>query len=446
MVAIRGESHSLWGSARARVRRAVTEISRAVARDEPAPSISETTLISEFVTATRGAESPAEALRIAVATLGAVFGAESALLLEKGSTGEYRGASATLPADGFLLGRLRAHASPLPLSTGDYETLLRWAAEHRPAQLAEIETLKTIAARIAVPVRTKDEILGVLLLGPRAAGVEYGIVEKQVLRACANQLALMIENARLTARVVEQEKLRRDLALATEVQRRLLPDRPPDGHMAALAAVSLPARSVGGDYYDFIDVGDNRIGIALADVAGKGVAAALIMSVVQASLRILASEGDISMPQLAAKMNSFLHRSTASNSYATFFYAQIDERSRQLRYVNAGHLPPYLLRSSDLQELSAGGAVIGLFPHMSYEEATIDLQSGDVLVAFTDGVTEALNANDEEFGDERLKALLRRLVHLPVQEIASKISEELRTWITDTSQYDDLTFVVMKVN
>ena len=118
---------------------------------------------------------------------------------------------------------------------------------------------------------------------------------------CADQLALMIENARLTNRVVEQEKLRRDLALAAEVQKRLLPERPPTIALAALAAMSLPARTVGGDYYDFIDVGDSRIGIALADVAGKGVAAALIMSVVQASLRIISAEGEISLPRLAAQ-------------------------------------------------------------------------------------------------------------------------------------------------
>jgi sigma-B regulation protein RsbU (phosphoserine phosphatase) len=257
----------------------------------------------------------------------------------------------------------------------------------------------------------------------------------------------MIENGRLTSRVVEQEKLRRDLALAAEVQKRLLPDRPPDVSMATLAAVSLPARSVGGDYFDFIDLGDKRIGIALADVSGKGVAAALIMSSVQASLRILSSDTDISLPQLVAKMNRFLHQSTGSNKYATFFYAQIDERGRQLRYVNAGHLPPYLLRSaSAIQELSTGGAVIGLFPEMSYEEATIDLQPGDVLVAFTDGVTEAMNAGEEEFGEERLKELLRQVVHLPVNDVSARISEALKNWIKDAEQYDDLTFVVMKVS
>jgi sigma-B regulation protein RsbU (phosphoserine phosphatase) len=177
----------------------------------------------------------------------------------------------------------------------------------------------------------------------------------------------------------------------------------------------------------------------------------LIMSVVQASLRIIASEeGEVSLPRIAEKMNRFLHRSTAANSYATFFYAQVDERTRQLRYVNAGHNPPYLLRrvghASDIHELSTGGAVIGLFPQMSYSEATIDLQSADVLVAFTDGVTEALNTADEEFGEERLKALLGQIMHLPVNEIASRLADELRSWIKDAAQHDDLTFVVMKVN
>ena len=132
----------------------------------------------------------------------------------------------------------------------------------------------------------------------------------------------MIENARLTERVVEQEKVRRDLALAAEVQKRLLPDQPPQVEVAELAALSLPARTIGGDYYDFIDVGDRRIAIALADVSGKGVAAALIMSVVQASLRIIASEGEVSLPQLAQRLNRYLYKSTPSNKYATFFYAQ----------------------------------------------------------------------------------------------------------------------------
>jgi sigma-B regulation protein RsbU (phosphoserine phosphatase) len=220
----------------------------------------------------------------------------------------------------------------------------------------------------------------------------------------------------------------------------------------------LPARSIGGDYYDFLDVGEQRIGIALADIAGKGIAAALIMAVVQASLRVIAAEEGVSLPALAAKMNAFLYRSTGSSSYATFFYGQIDEKGRQLRYVNAGHNPPYLLRRVDappagsadfpqahIEELAAGGMVLGLFPQASYEEATVDLRPGDVLVVFTDGVTEALNPQEEEFGEERLKELLRHVVHLPVDEISSRISQAMKDWIQDAEQFDDLTFLVMKV-
>ena len=217
-----------------------------------------------------------------------------------------------------------------------------------------------------------------------------------------------------------------------------------------MAALSIPARSVGGDYYDLLELGDDRTGIGLADVAGKGVPAALIMSVVQATLRVLSAEPAISLSDLVAKMNHFLYRSTGSSSYATFFYAQVDQRELKLRYVNAGHNPPYVLRvdgaSMAVEELSVGGTVIGMFPQAQYEEGVVDLRSGDVLMVFTDGVPEALNPNDEEFGEERLKCVLRQVVSLPVEEMLRRISQELKDWIQDAPQYDDLTFILMKVS
>lgn len=185
----------------------------------------------------------------------------------------------------------------------------------------------------------------------------------------------------------------------------------------------------------------------MADVAGKGIAAALVMSVVQASLRSLAETGGPSLADLASKMNRLLHRSTGTNSYATFFYAQFDEEKRQLRYVNAGHNPPFLLRSGgdSIEELSAGGTIIGMFPVARYEEAVVDLHPGDVLLAFTDGVSEAHDPKEDEFGEDRLKDLLRRTAHLPVREMSSKILDELKVWMADAEQFDDLTFIVMKV-
>jgi serine phosphatase RsbU (regulator of sigma subunit) len=456
MVAIRDQPQSAWQTARSSLRKALSGLSHVMTSASEAPAVSESALLADFVAATRRAESPREQLQIALATLRDRLGADSVLLMEKAPSGEYRCSESTpiappdgctLPGDGFLARRLASYRGPLPLTEGDLETLTRWADEARPERRTEVDTLKAVGARLAAALRTKNEILGMLVLGPASNRTEYDASETSVLNACAAQFALMVENSRLTSRLIDQERLRRDLALAAEVQKRLLPDAPPPLATAALAGISLPARSIGGDYFDFIDVGNKRIGIALADVAGKGVAAALIMSSLQASLRILSSDGDLSLPQLAAKMNRFLHQSTNANSYATFFYAQIDESGRRLRYVNAGHLPPYLLRSaSSIQELATGGAVIGLFPQMTYEEGTVDLQPGDVLVAFTDGVTEAMNASDEEFGEERLKEILRQVVHLPVNEIAAGISQALKSWIKDAAQYDDLTFVVMKVS
>ena len=149
-------------------------------------------------------------------------------------------------------------------------------------------------------------------------------------------------------------------------------------------------------------------------------------------------------------MNRFLYPSTGANKYATFFYAQFEESGRQLRYVNAGHNPPFLMRRTgadvEITELTAGGTVLGLFPEVKYEDAAIDLQPGDVLLAFTDGVTEAHNAEGEEFGEERLKDLLRGTAGSSAEEISTRLAERMTGWIAGTEQYDDLTFVVVAVN
>jgi predicted permease len=466
MLAIRNEPGSAWRLTKESLGEAFKGVSRAMSTGEPPES--RVDIVSDLAAAARGAGSYREAFDRALATLRAHLRAASATLLEK-SGDEYRqiaasvpegdaghSTSMTLPSEGFLVKRLRWYAHPLPFTPGDLTWWTAWADGRSPAEASEVRALTAAGLRMAIALRARDEIVGILLLGEPRERSAYDEADRRALRQCADQLTMMIENARLTVRVVEQEKLRRDVALAAEVQKRLLPERPPQPASAALAAVSLPARSVGGDYYDFLELGDQRIGIALADVAGKGVAAALIMAVVQASLRIVAADGTTSLPELAAKINGFLHRATQSNSYATFFYAQLDERSRQLRYVNAGHNPPYLIRSiapsqeggsddAEIRELNVGGTVLGLFPQMTYEEATVDLRPGDVLVAFTDGVTEALNAAEEEFGETRLKDLLRHVIDLPAAEISARIAEELRTWIRATDQYDDLTFIVMKV-
>jgi sigma-B regulation protein RsbU (phosphoserine phosphatase) len=310
--------------------------------------------------------------------------------------------------------------------------------------------LRQIGAALVVRLAVKHEISGLLFIGPPIGRSAYSAVAKRLLRGVSAQFAMMIENSRLTDRIVEQERLRRELQLAAEVQMRLFPQNSTDSATLQLFGVCLPARGVGGDYYDFLHLDSRRIGIALADVTGKGIAAALLMSVVQASLRSLAGNGGISLAELAARMNHLLYRSSGPSSYATFFYAEIDEDKRLLRYVNAGHNPPLLLRyghavsAERIEELSIGGTVIGLFPQSRYEEATVELRAGDVLMAFTDGVSEAMNPAEEEFGEERLRDALTRHSHLPVNEMTSQLLQELKQWMSDAAQHDDLTFVLMK--
>ena len=445
MVAIRDTPGSMWQDAQHKLRAVVREWSAA---DEPA-AVPLGTLITDFASALRTVSSVPEATQAALAALRERVRADSITLLEKSPGGDYRCETCSIAPDGFLLGRLRHYPHPLSLSRADFEAWLRWAREFRPQHCAEIQRLENTGARIAVPLRAKNETVGVLLLGAPEGRERYSSTEKDTLRGAADVFALMIENARLTERALEQEKLRRDLALAAEVQRRLLPPEPPRAGAATLAAMTLPARTVGGDYYDFIDLGRGAVGVAVADVSGKGIAAALLMSVVQASLRAIAAQPITSLSQLASKMNGFLFQSTGANKYATFFYAEIDKNGRRLRYVNAGHNPPYLTRRGEggveICELPAGGTVLGLFPEVQHEEAEIGLRPGDLLVAFTDGVPEALNPGGEEFGEDRLKALLRDGHGGTADEIASTLAARMREWIGSAEQHDDLTFIVATI-
>ena len=467
MVAIREQPPSVWRWARQRMQRAVRDIRQAVGGDDSGSDVSAADVLTAFVDAARSADSYSGALRAVLASVCEELHVESAALLERrdGSTAEYRclvaagaleTAAPVVAADGFLITRLRAYPLPLPFAPNELDALAEWAAVHRPDRLDEIRALAAAGVRLAVPLRTRSEILGVLLLGERPQRAGFSAHEKQVLRACADQFALMIENARLTDRVVEQETLRRDIALASDVQRRLLPEAPPRAECVEFRRDQRSRPPHRRRLLRFRRAARRRGSASRWPTCReKGVAAALIMSVVQASLRIISSEGDVPPPRLVARMNEFVYRSTPASKYATFFYAQLDEQRRQLRYVNAGHNAPYLLRAGrrstagsappEIEELSVGGTVVGMFPEMEYEEATVELCPGDVLLAFTDGVPEAHNPENEEFGEERLQQLLRQTAHLPANEISARLSDEMKDWIRDAEQYDDLTFIVMKV-
>jgi sigma-B regulation protein RsbU (phosphoserine phosphatase) len=378
-----------------------------------------------------------------------------------------------LTRDAFVVRRLQNLAMPLSVTAEDFDAWRRAfasePAEARAERERESATLRQLGAHLLVQIRIKNRIAGILSLGVRRMRHAYTQADAEMLMSVASQLALIIENARLAERMVAEERLRRELALAAEVQQRLFPARPPASTAAELAGFCQPARGVGGDYYDFLTFGNNQIGIAVADVSGKGISAALLMSNVQASLRSQALAHNSPGPHgtladLVAAMNRLLCASTGTASYVTFFYGQFDERTQQLTYVNAGHNPPLLIRDGGARaepvgqraqggvngahrnlRLDKGGMVVGLFEDVGYEEETIQLRTGDLLCAYTDGVTEAINAAGDEFGEARLQEILTASATLPAAKIRDEIVRHGQAWCMGVPQHDDLTFVILKV-
>ncbi|HKG23499.1 MAG TPA: SpoIIE family protein phosphatase, partial [Blastocatellia bacterium] len=261
--------------------------------------------------------------------------------------------------------------SPLPLIV-DLQERISWskskAASSEQAQLVAREraALRRLNSVLLVPFATKDQLLGIISLGPRLGDLPFSREDKQLLMAVAWQLAFAIQNARLVQEVAEEERLRHELKIATEVQQRLFPQVPPLVEHLELCGVCHPARGVGGDYYDFIELGRGKIGIAVADVAGKGMSAALLMSTVQASLRSQAPSVNGNLTQLVSSMNKLLHGSTGASSYATFFYAQFDEQTNLLTYINAGHNPPMLARANSIiKAQTASHSLSGAGEHLT---------------------------------------------------------------------------------
>lgn len=244
----------------------------------------------------------------------------------------------------------------------------------------------------------------------------------------------------------QKQRLDNEIAIARDVQDQLFPKELPSLPTLQVSAICRAARSVSGDYYDFIRLGPSRVGMALADISGKGIFAALLMAGLQASLRSQASEnGGLSPVDLVNKINRQIFLNTSDDRYATFFYAVYDADAKTLTYCNAGHLAPFFLTESGCQELSEGGTVVGLFEEFPYEQRTISVSPGSVLVVFSDGLTEPENVYGEEFGNERLKEEAIRLRHLPANSIAQALLSAAEQWAGTPEQADDMTVLVARM-
>jgi sigma-B regulation protein RsbU (phosphoserine phosphatase) len=321
-------------------------------------------------------------------------------------------------------------------------------------QLADDEeraALEKLRPELLLPLSLNDKVLGIMSLGPKRSEEPFSKADIRLLDLVAAQTGLALENGRLTeaigAEAAAREKRHRELELAREVQERLFPQEFPRLPGLDYAGACRPALGVGGDYYDFIRISDCGLAIAIGDVSGKGISAALLMATLRAFLRGQTIDRQTDLTAVIANLNRLVYESSAHNRYATFFFAVLDLSSRVLTYVNAGHNSPILFRAADAGDalrLDDGGSVVGLLPNGSWVQGQVMLEPGDLLVAFTDGVSEAMNASDEEWGEEGLMGAVQANRSAPAPVILEGIMTSADEFVAGFPQYDDMTLIVMR--
>ena len=297
---------------------------------------------------------------------------------------------------------------------------------------------------MAAPLQTKERIIGLLYVDSPFILREFTKDDLSLLTLMANVAAFRIENARLTEIEQAERIMKRDLAQAADIQQGMLPNRAPEIAGADLAGYNAACRTVGGDYFGFFQYPDDKVGLALGDVSGKGMPASLLMMALHARVQVLAEDPG-NLASFMTRLNKATCASCPSNRFITFFFSVFDVASGEVAYANAGHNPPIVVRADGSAEmLEGGGPVLGILPPAPYSEMHTRLDHGDILVLYSDGVTEANNTNYDEFGEERFIEVLREHRDRPAAAIVEAVTRALAEFASDAPQADDITLVVAK--
>lgn len=330
--------------------------------------------------------------------------------------------------------------------------LVGWVA--KTGQSVIVPDVRTDGRYVAARPSTRSELAAPLVLNGRTIGVfnlesdrldSYHEGQLELVGAFASQAAVAIERARLTRDLLERRRLEKELAIAREIQESFLPKQAPHIPGFDLAGTARAHDEVGGDYFDFIPVTDGRLGLAIADVSGKGIPAALIMAGFRMSL-LAEIRNDFSIRAVMRKVNSLLYESTDSDKFVTAFYGVLDVKNRVLIFSNAGHNPPMLLRNDGTWDhLHEGGVALGVLPEAQYDERPLALRPGDVLLLYTDGVSESISPDSEQFGEERLQKTILELRDRSANEIVEGVVAAVTEWSGGIRASDDLTLMVLKV-
>lgn len=305
--------------------------------------------------------------------------------------------------------------------------------------------LQEIGIRLLIPLRIGNETKGIVGVGDKIRGGEYSQTDTEFLSSLGNLAIVSLENARLFRDAIEKQKMEDELLIAREIQRGLLPSTLPSIPHFDIAAKTISSRQVGGDYYDIIKLDENRFIIAIGDVSGKGTPASLLMANLQATIRALVPFG-YPLTELTKRVNDLMCDNTSSGRFVTFFWGLLDAKVRTLRYVNAGHNPPFVFRTDGtVERLDRGGIILGVIRTIApYQDGEVAFNPGDVLVLFTDGVSEAMNDQSEEFGEPRLEQLAKENLGESPQTVLSRIVEAVQGHSRNLPQSDDITLLLLK--
>jgi serine phosphatase RsbU (regulator of sigma subunit) len=366
------------------------------------------------------------------------------LMMRDDSSEDLRVAVARLRDRVGEVGEIRVSRNVLDEVVMRGKSVLTSDAQHDPRFASGTVVLQGIRSVLAVPLGVADKVFGIIYADSPIAEGRFTEDHLKLLTTLASVAAIRVENARLLEAQLQQERLERELQLAMEIQQRFQPTAPPTVIGYELQGISFPCYEIGGDYYDFIERDDGRLVIALGDVSGKGTAAALLMSSLHAAVHAQAGSHETLVETISA-VNRYLADNIPPNRFVTLFYAELDPASGALSFLNAGHNPPLIVHAAGtVEQLASGGLPLGIKRDAEYREGRTQLQCGDILVIYSDGVTEAASPSGEEFGPTRLYEVVSRNIDASAAGVRDRIESALTKFSQGTQAADDITLVIVK--
>jgi serine phosphatase RsbU (regulator of sigma subunit)/pSer/pThr/pTyr-binding forkhead associated (FHA) protein len=304
--------------------------------------------------------------------------------------------------------------------------------------------ISNIHSAMCVPLWNNEEIIGVIYSDRIFLPEPFSDEDLRLLTLIANLAAVKIEDFERRESEKKAEEIRKQLELAAQIQRNFLPKESPKFEGFDIAGHNVPTYMVGGDYYDFIPLGPNRLGITIADVSGKGPSAAFHMVSFRTRLEVEAEPG-YDIQEMTARLNDFVHRKTDTNRFISFFFCELNNLTGELKFVNAGHNPPIVIkRKGKTERLGSCGLCLGMFPSEKYEAGSVTLDRGDLAVLYTDGITECRNEDNKEFGERRFVNIIKKNSKCSAEELLDRIFKELDVFTQEVDQMDDITLVIIK--